>query len=842
MNIPAGIRGLDMPAVLAARQQYGDNVQVHTGKTAGRQLWLNILKEPVILLLLAVTLVYLLTGATGEACFMLFALLVVYGISFYQDNRSRKALLALEKMAAPLSKVIRNGQVQAIPTAEVVVGDSMIVEEGETINADAIIQYSHDFSVNEAVLTGEAYPLAKSENGTEQEVYVYSGSTVVSGLAICTVKATGRQTRLGQLGNTLRSIPEEPTPLEVQIRRFVKGMALAGILMFVLVCLVSYWQSRQWLDSLLKGLTLGMSIIPEEIPVAFATFMALGAWRLMQEGVIVKKTKTVETLGSTTVLCVDKTGTITENRMSLQAVYVYEQDAFFLQPEWTQPAAASVIRYAMWASEPIPFDPMEKALHQAYETTAVTDERPAAALVQEYPLGGIPPMMTHVFDTGTGGRLVAAKGAPEAILQVTHLPEADRQRVLNRVNQLAGQGFRVIGVARAEPVLPMPARQQQLPFVFIGLVAFFDPPKADTGVVFRQLHAAGIQVKILTGDNATTTLAIAQQVMPGKQTRAIDGTVLSSLGPAALQEKLKQTAVFTRMFPEVKLAVINALKQSGEVVAMIGDGVNDALALKAAHIGIAMGKKGTEMARQSADLVLVKDELAALVNAVAAGRRIYTNIKKAVVYIIAIHIPIIFTVALPLFFHWRYPAILTPVHVIFLELVMGPTCSIAFEREPMEENAMRVPPRPKGAGLLSLREMGTGIVQGCIITAGVLLVYLHAVALNQTEIATRSAVFTTLVLANIFLTFSNRSLYYSFFYCLKARNYLLVGITALTLLWWLLVLYVPPFAAFFGVEPLPAQTMWYCLLAALVSVGWFEVWKWLARLRGKIKQETPAAE
>lgn len=820
INLPEHIKGLDEAAVNASRQQYGSNIPPAPTTNVLMAVLKEIVEEPMLVLLIAVTAIYFVMGELGEAYFMLAAIALVSGISFYQDSRSRKALEALEAMNEPLSKVVRAGVLISIPTSEIVVGDMMLVSEGNTINADGIIVHSNDFSVNESALTGEAFAVFKQSDSEDN--HVYSGTVVVSGLAICEVRQIGANTKIGQLGTAILNIKEEPTLLQLQIRQFVKWMAVVGAVVFFAVWLFNFIRSGSITDSLLKGLTLAMSILPEEIPVAFTTFMALGSRRLMQMGIIVKKIRTVEALGSATIICTDKTGTITQNKMSLQAVYngadhtLYEAGHF---PE-------ALITTAMWASEPVPFDPMEKTLHRLYEEMVSTDARPGYTMVHEYPLDGKPPMMTHIHENAAGQRIVAAKGAPEAILQVCHLPEKEQQTITDQINALAQKGYRVLGVATSGFTgTDYPATQQELPFNFSGLLAFYDPPKSNINDVFRHFYQAGIKVKIITGDNAVTTRAIARLAGLQQADEAVNGDTFMQMDDPKRLATLHSVNIFTRMFPEAKLAAIDALKADNEIVAMTGDGVNDGPALKAAHIGIAMGQKGTEIAKQAAALILVNDDLSNMVDAIAMGRRIYTNIKKAVQYIISIHIPIILTVSLPLFLGWIYPNIFTPVHVIFLEIIMGPTCSIVYENEPMEENAMLQPPRPITQTFLSFREMNVSILQGLIITAGVLSAYQWSVAQGYGETATRSMVFTTLVLANIFLTLVNRSFYYSFIHSMRNRNKLMVGVIIITLLLLAAMLYIPPVARFFSITGLSLQELLICAAISATSVLWFEVWK-----------------
>jgi Ca2+-transporting ATPase len=455
-------------------------------------------------------------------------------------------------------------------------------------------------------------------------------------------------------------------------------------------------------------------------------------------------------------------------------------------------------------------------------------------MFHEYPLDGKPPMMTHIFQNEQHERIIATKGAPEAIIHVCDLKEEEKKVINEQVEKLATKGYRILGVAYSDfKGSNFPIRQQDLPFHFVGLVAFYDPPKENISEVFRQFYKAGIDVKIVTGDNLITTKAIAEQAHLRNADKAMDGDDLIKLDKNSFHEKVKELAVFTRMFPEAKLSLINVLKDNHEVVAMVGDGVNDGPALKSAHIGIAMGKKGTEIAKQAAELILIEDDLSKMVYAVAMGRRIYTNLKKAIQYIVSIHIPIIFTVSLPLFFGWIYPNIFSPVHVIFLELIMGPTCSIVFENEPMEENAMSVPPRSASETFLSLREMSLSIIQGIMITIGVLSIYQYSVHLGNDENTTRAMVFSTLVFANIFLTLVNRSFYYSFIYSLKHRNNLLVLVLGLTVLLLGLILYVPAFGRFFYISPITISQIGLSAFIGAISVFWFEIWKAVKRRKGR---------
>lgn len=824
------IQGLTEEQVAESKRKYGTNRLEYRKKNGAWEALKGLAKEPMVLLLLGASGIYFITGDVADGIFLSAAIILVSAIALFQDSRSRHALEKLKAFTRPTVRVIRSGSVQEIKSDDLVIGDSLLVEEGTLIAADGTITHANDFSVNESILTGESMAIYKDE--TQEQPFVYRGSTVAGGSAVITVTAVGHQTRLGQIGKSLEEIPDEKTPLEIQINRFVKKMVVAGIVVLIVMWGINFFRTHNALDSLLKALTLAMSILPEEIPVAFTSFMALGAWRLMKMGIVVKQMKTVETLGSATVICTDKTGTLTENRMGLAKLFVKEaaQASEAANPATT--ADKDLIRWAMWASEPAPFDPMEIALHEAYSQTADTDERTAYSLIHEYPLGGKPPMMTHIFENASGQRIIAAKGAPEALLAVSRLTDDEKRQAEADIRSLAADGYRVLGVGEAVFMGNVfPERQQDFRFEFKGLLAFYDPPKKNIRTVLENFYSAGIDVKIVTGDNAATTAAIARQVGFRYPEKSITGEELMRLSDAELREKVMDTYLFTRMFPEAKLHIINALKDQKQIVAMTGDGVNDGPALKAAHIGIAMGKKGTEIAKQAASLILTEDDLAEMVDAVAMGRKIYANLKKAIRYIISIHIPIILTVFIPLALGWIYPNIFSPVHIILLELIMGPTCSIIYENEPMEKNAMSQKPRPYTDTFFSLRELTTAIVQGAVITSGTLFTYRYAVYEGYPETVTRAMVFTTLISANLFLTLVNRSFYYSVFATFRYRNPLIWGVVAITAGITALLLFVPPLTRFFQFGSLDAARVATAAGIGFFSVTWYEIVKWIKRRR-----------
>jgi Ca2+-transporting ATPase len=820
--------GLSDSEVNAARTAHGTNAFQRKRIYPAWEAIKEILLEPMSLLLLATAAIYFITGKQADAYFMLGAIAIVSGISLFQNARTRSALSSLEQLTQPKCQIFRDGKLQEFPVEEIVMGDFVQVSEGGIIPADGVIKQAHDFTVNESILTGESMPVTKTVQ--EPDNTVFQGTTTTTGLVIFEVNAIGNAIKLGKIGKQLESIEVPKTPLQIQIQNFVTKMVIAGSVVFAIVWGIHFYLSHEVLNSLLKALTLAMSVIPEEIPVAFTTFMALGAFRLMKAGVLVKNTQMVETLGSATVICTDKTGTITENRMSLAKVFVFESKQVEEVEKGLSEKGQAIVEWAMWASEPIAFDPMEQALHQVYEAFDKPDRRPDFKLIHEYPLEGKPPMMTHQFEGPNGERIMAAKGAAAALMEVSGLSDEEREIIHNAANQLSEEGYRILGVGVAQfEGDNYPEKQQDIRFEFKGLVAFFDPPKKNMEKVFKAFYQAGIQVKIITGDSMATTATIAKQVGFLNADKVMSGDQIIGLSDADLGKAVKETAIFARMFPEAKLKVINALKANGEVVAMTGDGVNDGLALKAANIGIAMGNRGSEIAKQAAGLVLLHDNFEAMVKAVAMGRRIYINLKKAILYVIAIHIPMILTVLVPLALGWAYPVILAPVHIIFLELIMGPTCSIIYENEPMESNQMEKKPRLLSHTFFGWHELTGALIQGLVIMIGTLSMYQYSVINGFSESETRSMVFLTLIAANILLTLVNRSISESFITSFKRKNNLIYVIIPITVTLTFLIFSISYIRNLFGLAAISIENVAIAIGAGFTSVIWFEIVKWFRR-------------
>ncbi|RYU78566.1 cation-translocating P-type ATPase [Hymenobacter persicinus] len=826
---PASFSGLTEEGVVAARASYGRNVVAAPAGAGLAGTLREVVTEPMFLLLVTACAVYIALGEGAEAITLGVAMLAVAGISVYQQLRSDRALSALRELTQPRARVRRGGVVVTVPVEDLVVGDAVLVEEGSRLPADGLVTEPSDFAVDEAILTGEAVPVAKAQGDP-----VFAGTSTAAGRAWLTVTAVGAGTRLGLIGQSMEAIVPEKTPLQRQVSRFVLRMAWVGAGAFALVWAVNYAHSGNWVTALLFGLTLAMSILPEEIPVAFSSFMALGAARLSRLGVLTKQPQTVESLGSATVICADKTGTLTQEGMQVRQLYDGTAARLLPVPGPLPATATAVLACARWASETEPFDAMEKAIVEAY---AAADPAAAAApcpMVHEYPLAGTPPMMTHLRRVGAE-TVVAGKGAVEHILAVCRLALARAEEIRQVTRKLSGQGYRVLGVARAHSDgTAFPEGQDDFAWEFLGLVALENPPKANAAAVLQAFLTAQMRVKMITGDFPETAQAIARQVgLPGADT-LLTGQQVMALPAAALRQQVTGTAVFARMFPEAKLRVVEALKANGEVVAMTGDGVNDGPALKAAHIGVAMGRRGTEVARQAASLVLVDDDLAGMVTAIAQGRRIYQNFKKAVFYVVSIHSPIVLTVAVPLLANWPLANLFSPVHIIFLELVMGPTCSVAFENEPAEDGQMRQPPRPLTTTFLGRAELGRSIVQGLGIAAGVLGVYYVSMRQGLPAPVVRTLTFATLVLSNLVLTLVNRSFTQSVFRTMGTPNRILWLMLGLTLTLLLATLLLPGAQRLFGFGPVSPASLAWCGLAALLGTGWIEGYKAVLRARSVV--------
>jgi Ca2+-transporting ATPase len=814
-----GLTSLEIPAL---REQFGRNVFRSAAQHRYIRIIIDIIKEPMFILLLVACVLYFILGSTTEGFMMAAAIMIVSAISIFQEAKSSRALAALEKYTEPKVIVIRDRKEQVVPGADLVPGDLMLLEEGMRVPADAIILQSNDLSLDESLITGESLPVEK-RSATGKEI-IYQGTTINSGKCIAKVTATGNNTVLGKIGKSIDEYTSTKTLLQQQVNHFVRRLAFFGLAGFVVILAVNYFHYGQWVTSLLFALTLAMSAVPEEIPVAFSSFMALGAYKMSKLGIISRQPQVIENLGAINVLCLDKTGTITENRMQVKAIYHFDEDRLVDIEKFGEEVNDNVLLYAVLASETNPFDAMEKAIWQAYMDNG-GKKHEGMQMIHEYPLEGQPPMMTHVYQIN-GQVLATAKGAAERILAVCRLDENNKRKVIDIIQQLASNGWRVLGVAKAiHTESHFPAGQDDFNWQLVGLLALYDPPKKNAKKVLKNIYNAGINVKLVTGDHPQTAINIAEQTGIANPQQYCTGGQVMEMSDESLQNVSKTTTVFARMFPEAKLKLINALRANGNIVAMTGDGVNDGPALKAADIGIAMGYKGTETARRASDLILTDDNLEKIEIAVREGRKIFSNLVKSIRYIIAIHIPIILTASLPLLLGWKFPNIFTPIHVIVMELIMAPTCSIFFENEPVENPVMLTAPRDRSAGLFTKNELMIAITQGLVITAGVLLLYYVFMQKGFDILETRTIVFTTLITSNLFLTFTDRSNTRTIFYTVRYKNNLVLFVILFSVAFLSAIHFIPGVQAVFGLKTIAWPVFWLCVGVSFVSVMWFELYK-----------------
>lgn len=733
------LTGLSDTEVARRLQQHGYNeLPSSKGRSIFATAW-DVVREPMFLLLLACGTIYLLLGDVQEAVMLLGFVFVVLGITLYQERKTERALEALRDLSSPRALVIRGGERKRIAGREVVPDDLLVLAEGDRVPADAVVLSCHNLSTDESLLTGESVPGRKvawdgvremTRPGGEDLPFVFSGTLVVQGQAVAQVRATGIHTEMGNIGKALQTVQTEDTRLQQEVGRLVRRVAVFGLALCLIVIVLYGLTRGNWLQGFLAGITLAMALLPEEFPVVLTIFLALGAWRLSKMNVLARRVPVIETLGSATVLCVDKTGTPTANRMSIRklavggAVLDVERQAAPALPEEFR----EVVEFGILASQRDPFDPMEKAFHDLGNARLAETEHLHAdwTLERGYPLSPDLLAMSHVWKSPTGEDYVlAAKGAPEAVADLCHLDAERTKAIGEQVAAMAQDGLRVLGVARGVfRQQKLPGDQHDFTFEFLGLVGLADPVRPTVPAAVEECYTAGIRVVMITGDHPTTARSIARQAGIEPVDEIITGPELDRLDEAELRRRVKAVNVFARMVPEQKLRLVNALKANGEVVAMTGDGVNDAPALKAAHIGIAMGGRGTDVAREAASLVLLDDDFSSIVRAVRMGRRIFDHLQKAMTYIVAVHVPIAGMSLLPVVFGW--PLALLPVHILFLELVIDPACSVVFEAEPEEADVMRRPPRTGGESLFGRRLLGLGLLQGASVLVIVLAVYLTA--------------------------------------------------------------------------------------------------------------------
>ncbi len=803
----------------------------------------DVIKEPMFLLLIACGVIYIFLGDVQEALILLGFVFVIIGITFYQERKTERTLEALRDLSSPRALVVRDGQQKRIVGREVVRGDILILNEGDRVPADAIVTACTDFAADESLLTGESVPVVKCSGdpaaamdrpGGDDLPFLFSGTLIVRGQGIAEVKNTGLLTEMGKIGKSLQKVETEDSLLQKETGRLVRNIAIIGAGISLLIVIIYGLTRGDWLHGLLAGLTLGMAILPEEFPVVLTIFMALGAWRISQYQVLTRRSPAIETLGAASVLCVDKTGTLTQNRMSVAKMYANGQ--FF---DLTQKKSVALpenyhelIEYSILASEINPSDPMEKAFKEFGKQYLGQTEHLHNdwTLVGDYNLSRQLLALSHVWKSPAGTEfIVASKGAPEAVADLCHFEKNKLDALAAQVSALASEGLRVLGVAKgALRQGDLPEAQHDFDYEFVGLVGLADPIRPSVPDAIKECHTAGIRVAMITGDYPATAQSIARQIGLTPNDRFITGPEIEKMSDSELQAKLKDINIFARVMPEHKLRIVNAFKANGEVVAMTGDGVNDAPALKSANIGIAMGGRGTDVAREAAALVLLDDDFSSIVRAVRLGRRIFDNLKKAMSYIFAVHMPIIGLSFLPVLFQW--PLVLYPVHIVFLELIIDPACTLIFEAEREEKDVMERQPRKITQGVFGRKTLFISLIQGAVVMVVTVVLYALSQRWGMQENESRALTYSTLILANLGLILSNRSWSSNIWTTIRTKNLALRWVASAAVVVLVLILFVPGLRDLFKFQALSALDLLIAIGAAVVSVAWFEIFK---LVRGK---------
>jgi P-type Ca2+ transporter type 2C len=889
--------GLTSRDVAARREAEGYNELPASKPRSLAGIALDIVREPMFLLLVASGSIYLAVGDLTEGLLLLAFVFVVMGITLHQQRKAERALEALRDLSSPRALVIRDGARSRIPGREVVRGDLVMLAEGDRVPADGVLLDVGGLSVDESLLTGESVPVRKRAGtglkscataqsattqsatthqvveqdfspvlagskaveqdfspvlpgtglkscatdqfvrpGGDDQPFVYSGTLVVSGQGVAEVRAIGLGTELGKIGRALQALEPESTAIQRETARLVRRLALLGAVLCAVVVVVYGLTRGSWLHGLLAGITLAMATLPEEFPVVLTIFLALGAWRLSRRHVLTRRVPAIETLGAATVLCVDKTGTLTLNQMTARRISTAGQVHEIRPDRAVLPEAFhEVVEFAILASQRDPFDPMEKAFQQLGERYLAQSEHlhDDWTLVREYPLSDTLLAMSRVWRSReTDDLVIAAKGAPEAVADLCHLSDAELETLSADVAAMAADGLRVLGVARSTfRAEALPGEQHDFTFELLGLVGLEDPVRPTAVSAVNECRTAGIRVVMITGDYPGTARNIGRQVGLGAD-GVVTGPELDRMSDAELRASVRTTGIFARVVPEQKLRLVEAMKANGDVVAMTGDGVNDAPALKAAHIGIAMGGRGTDVAREAASLVLLDDDFTSIVQAVRLGRRIFDNLKKAMAYIFAVHVPIAGMSLLPVLMRW--PLALLPVHIVFLELIIDPACSIVFEAEDEEADVMLRPPRDPRERLFGAWTLGLSLLQGLMVFAMVAGVFAVVLARGYGEQEARALSFTTLIAANIGLILANRSWTQTILSRLASPN---------AALWWVaggaaaflgLALFVPVLRSIFHFSPLSAVDVLACVGVGAASILWFELLKVVNRSRGRL--------
>jgi Ca2+-transporting ATPase len=798
---------------------------------------LNVVKEPMFILLVACGSLYIVLGDMRGGLLLLGFVFIIMGIEFFQEKKTEKALDALKNLASPRALVIRDSEETRIPGVEVVTDDIIVLQEGDRVPADATVLHSVNLLADESLLTGEAVPVRKSDwDGVEKITqpggddlpFVYSGSMIVQGNGIAKVTSIGSNTEIGKIGKALESMKEEPTRLKQEMGSLVKKLTIIAAALSIVVTVCYTLNRGSLINGFLAGITLAMSVLPEEFPVILTVFMAIGAWRMSKTKVLTRKPSAIETLGSATVLCTDKTGTLTQNKMTVTRLYNGKDFLSVSKADELTSEFHEIIEFGILSSQINPFDPMEMAITIMGDLYLKGTEHIHKnwEMIKEYPLSKDLMAMSRVFSLkGTKDNIIATKGAPEAIFDLCNLDDENKKRLSLAVEELAASGLRVLGVAKAKiNDKGLPEVQNDFTFNFVGLIGLSDPLRKNVKQAVSECYKAGIRVIMITGDYPVTAKHIALEIGLTNPDRCITGEELLVMTEAELCERIKEINVFARIVPEQKLKIVNALKKNNEIVAMTGDGINDAPALKSANIGIAMGQKGTDVAREASSLVLMDDNFSSIVGAIKMGRRIFDNLQKAFGYTFAIHVPIAGLCLIPVLLG-NFPLILWPVHIVFLELIIDPACSIIFEAEKEEKNVMNRMPKRIDEHFFGAKKILLSCMQGVGILMVTLTVYFVSLHMGYDAKEVRAMTFTTLIISNIAIILTNRSWTDNIFKIMATPNKALFWVAGGAIFVLAIVLNIPFFLDLFQFRKLSWINIGICSLAGLTTIVWFEIYK-----------------
>lgn len=805
-------KGLTNNEVVISREKNGTNIQKQRKKESLIKKILNIFKEPMFLLLIIAASVYFIVGEYGDGITMLIFVLAVCTIEFIQETKTDKALEELNKLSSLNVKVIRNGKKEIINSEEIVVGDIVILEEGDRVPADGKILYTQSLGINESSLTGESEIVYKNKEEDLKNHFklnmCYSGTDVVNGLGIIEVTSVGKNTEFGLIGQSLNNIKKEKTPLERQINKLVFICTIVSITVFILTIIINYINhpeltpTKRIVDSLLAGITIAMATIPEEIPVILTVFLAMGSWSLTKKNTLTKNMKAIETLGTVNVLCTDKTGTITENKMIVEDIYTNSE---------------TFIKTLYQSCPQVAYDPMEIALKKYCQEKEKTN---TGSITKEYPFKAETKMMGQIWNN----KELCVKGAYENVLPLCNLDKENYKQVKSKINEYSKEGYRVLAIAKNDNLKNIPNSLTEAKLTFEGLVALYDPPRKGVKESLEECYSAGIRVIMITGDNGKTAASIAKKINLNNYDEVITGLELEAMSDDELFERVKTTNIFARVYPNHKMRIVNALQRNNLIVAMTGDGVNDAPALKKANIGIAMGQRGTNVAKESADIILLDDNFNTIVKAIGKGRSIYKNIQSAISYVIAIHIPLaLLSLFVPIF---KLPTLLLPIHVMLLELLIDPTSSIIFQRIKPTPSIMLEKPRNIDEPILNLKTTIRNILQGILIFIVTFITYLYLIKNNTNINLSITITYTILVLSIILIAYqlkSNNSTIKSFLEGLKDKISLMVNTTILLGL--LLLIYIPFLNKTANTHPLELKHWIYIILLTLLAVLPFDIMK-----------------